>query len=140
MTIIISNSWKKLLGEIEDDIMETENSTHEIEENFLPLVLLHGWMHPYIKLKVGLKKNHYEIADKEIAGLVNNDGDEIDVQASTVEFLIILHNDGAKALESIIKYVEQQEPSTGIGIMLQKMSILGREEMTFSREAYWITI
>ncbi|KAM6459279.1 jerky protein homolog-like [Liasis olivaceus] len=116
----VAKSWKKLLGEDEDEIMETE-STDETEESILPLVQripgcedaslqeVESWMN---------EDDQYEITDEEIVALVNSDGNEIDDQASTVEPLRISHNDGVKALETTMKYVEQQEEAMGINIMM----------------------
>ncbi|KAK9716888.1 hypothetical protein QE152_g24504 [Popillia japonica] len=55
--------------------------------------------------------DQYEITDEDIVALVNCDDNEIEGQdeAPTVESLRISHNDGVKALETAIKYNEQQE-------------------------------
>ncbi|XP_028660410.1 jerky protein homolog-like [Erpetoichthys calabaricus] len=104
----IAKSWKKLLGD--DESMETE-STDQTEETILPLVQripgcedaslqeIESWMKD---------DDQYEITDEEIVALVNCDDNEIEDQdqAPTVQPLRISHNDGVKALETAIKYIE----------------------------------
>ncbi|XP_062829389.1 zinc finger protein with KRAB and SCAN domains 7 [Anolis carolinensis] len=120
----IARSWKKLLGEDKDEIMERE-STDETEESILPLVQrvpgcknvssqeVESWMNG---------DDQCEITDEEIVTLINNDGngDEIDDQATTVEPLRISHKDRVGTQETAVTYIEQQEEATGIDMMLQR--------------------
>uniref|UniRef100_H9GL84 HTH CENPB-type domain-containing protein n=1 Tax=Anolis carolinensis TaxID=28377 RepID=H9GL84_ANOCA len=118
----IARSWKKLLCEDKDEIMERE-STNETEESILPLVQrvpgcenvssqeVENWMNG---------DDQYEITDEEIVTLINNDGngDEIDDQATTVEPLRISHKDSVGTQETAVTYIEQQVEATGIDIMM----------------------
>ena len=101
--------------------METE-STDETEETILPLVQrIPGCEDASLQeIESWMKDDDQYVTDGEIVALVNCDDNEIEDQdqAPTVEPLTISHNDGVKALETAIKYIEQQEEATGIDIMM----------------------
>ena len=67
-----------------------------------------------------MKDDDQYVTDGEIVAFVNCDDNKIEdqYQASTVEYLTISYNDGVKALETAIKYIEQQEEATGFDIMM----------------------
>lgn len=115
----IAKSWKKLLGD--DESMETE-STDETEETILPLVqLIPGCEDTSLQeIESWMKDDDQYETEEEIVALVNCHDNEIEDQdqAPTVEPIRISHNDGVKALETAIKYIEQQEEATGIDIMM----------------------
>lgn len=122
----IVKSWNKLLCENEEGDADIMESTDEDKDSILPLVHripgcedvsaheVDGWMK---------EDDQYEITDEEIVALVNSgdgDGDEIEIdeQTSSVQPVKISHGDGVRAIETAMRYIEQQEEVTGMDIMM----------------------
>lgn len=78
------------------------------------------------------KEDQYKIKIivEEIVTVVNSAGNEMDDQASTVQPLRISHIYGVKALETSMKYVEQQAEAMVRYNDSAKMARLGSKEMT----------
>lgn len=139
----IAKSWHKLLGE-EDST--DESTPDELQESILPLVQRIPGCEDASLDEVGhwlSEDDQYEITDEEIVTLVNSedvgDTDDLtDSESSNPQKMS--HKEGVKVLEAAIQYVEQQEETRAVDIMmLQRLRDLAARKRESSSKQSKIT-
>lgn len=123
----IAKSWKILLQENQENSPDDENLQQQTEpENTTLLSLLRKVPGCADATEVDVNEwivqdEEFEVTDEEIVNMVNEKEEEDD-EADVVEESApkISHNEGHKALETALKYVEQLEETSSTEVLLLK--------------------